>query len=111
MKKGILIFLVFTSLLCNSQSGYAKHYLAGITISGLFGSAINYGFKAEKPILSSFLGSVCGTLVGIAKEEIYDRQFKKGTPSNQDKIYTTLGSNICFIQMSVCVWELRKHKK
>jgi len=39
----------------------------------------------EKNVLSNFLGSIFAVGVGMFKEEVIDRNFKMGTPSNLDK--------------------------
>lgn len=108
MKKLVLIFCVL-NLFCFSQNGFGKHYGAGIAISGFCSSSMY--FATKKPALSSISGLFTGIIAGIVKEEVYDRQFKKGTPSLSDKAGTGCGSAFSTIHFTICIHEIRKARQ
>jgi len=62
-----------------------KHFLLGIAISLFFGV-----------LISPVLGFALGIVAGIAKELIWDKWLKKGTPELLDFLATALGSILIF---------------
>ena len=62
-----------------------KHFLLGIAISLFFGV-----------LISPVLGFVLAIFAGVAKEMIWDKWLKKGTPELLDFLATALGSILIF---------------
>ena len=61
-------------------------------------------YKATDKIgLSLLTGLGTGIIAGIAKEEIWDRKWKRGTPSLDDKLATSWGAIIGTVCVSVCM--------
>lgn len=120
MLRFIFIFLISLSLNLHSQStiktlyyngkpvyritDFDLHYHGGILVSGFVSSSIYY--YNRKPLLSSFIGALVGTAVGIAKEEIWDRKWHNGIPSNRDKIATSAGSFFVMLPFNFVIHEL-----
>lgn len=67
-----------------------KHFFMGLSISLFFGVLIS-------PVLGVFLGIGAG----IAKELIWDKWLKKGTPEVLDFLATALGSLLVFVMLMV----------
>lgn len=103
--KYILLVLLFPVLLSAQSNKYVQvtpngtigplddkflHYQAGYHISCLVGSSMY--FFTHRPFLSSVLGTVSATLVGIAKEAIWDNRLHHGTCSNEDAFMTGQGA-------------------
>ena len=57
----------------------------------------------DKIGLSLLTGLGTGIIAGIAKEEIWDRKWKRGTPSLDDKLATGWGAIIGTVCVSVCM--------
>ncbi len=57
-----------------------KHFLAGLLISLLFGTAG-----------SPLTGFIVATITGVVKESYWDCYLKRGTPELLDAIATTIG--------------------
>lgn len=97
MKK-ILLALLLTSVLKGQtdlkyqmfKNDDNLHYLAGINIANAVGSAVFY--ETKRPFLSCATGFVAGSLVGIAKEAIWDKRMHKGVCDNADAYSTMWGS-------------------
>ena len=86
----ILIFILLLSFQVKSQRDILYHQLAGTAIS--IGSGLITYKCTDRIGVSMLVGAVTGIAVGIAKEEIYDRKWKRGTPSDNDKLATGWGS-------------------
>jgi hypothetical protein len=72
------------------KDGDSKHYIAGVVISNWAGSSAYY-FGA-KPFKACLIGFAAGTLAGLGKEYIYDKQMNRGTFSKGDLTTTIWGS-------------------
>lgn len=86
----LIILLLFPFLLNAQLNDKDKHYLAGVVISNWAGSSAYY-FGA-KPFKACLIGFTAGTLAGLGKEYIYDRQLGKGTFNKEDLLTTVWGS-------------------
>lgn len=124
MKKALSIILILLALVAPAQTivktftvgskkinitDFDLHYHAGIAISGWASSSFYYITKRQ--VLSSFLGACVGTAAGIAKEEIWDRQMHRGTPSFKDKAATWAGSFFVMLPFNIIIAEHRKKKE
>ena len=88
MRLTLLIFLL--SFTCKAQEDVLYHNLAGTAISVSTGLLT---YKCTDKIgVSMLTGLTCGVVAGLAKEEIWDRKWKRGTPSSLDKLSTSWGS-------------------
>lgn len=85
----------------------ALHVYAGIAISILSGFAIYY-FSTCMPIVACFSGLGIGTLVGVAKEYLWDKAMKKGTFSTHDMLATFWGSCVGAVALRVIIDLLEK---
>lgn len=102
------ILLILFPFLLTAQRDILYHNLAGHAISMSTGWAT---YKATDRIgLSLITGLTCGVIAGIAKEEIWDRKWKRGTPSMTDKLATGWGAFVGTVCLSVCI-EIREKKQ
>ena len=77
------------------------HNLAGTAISFSSGWAM---YKYTDRIgLSLLTGLGTGIIAGIAKEEIWDRKWKRGTPTTEDKLSTGWGAFVGTVCLTVCI--------
>lgn len=124
MKKALSIILILTSLIAPAQTvvktftvgskkinitDFDLHYHAGIAISGWASSSLYYITKRQ--VLSSFVGACFGTAVGIAKEEVWDRQMHRGTPSLKDKAATWAGSFCVMLPFNIIIGEHKRRQE
>ena len=82
-----------------------KHFYAGFGISCISGSIVNH--YTDKPGLSCVIGFGVGTLAGLGKEYIYDKQWGKGVFSKDDYRMTAWGS-LCGSIVLRCVIDWNK---
>lgn len=119
MKKLITILLIFFILNCQSQSNFRAnwqankdifyHNIAGHAISMTSGWVVYKVTKHKRIGLSLITGGAIGITAGILKEELWDRQWGRGTPSLDDKLATgwgSIGGTVCLI---VCIDNHQKH--
>ena len=105
----LLLLLSFTSQAQMTSNGYKakdgelKHNLAGQAI-GMVSGWVAYK-KTNKIWVGMLTCFASAIIIGIAKEEIYDRNFKMGTPSDKDKLATGWGGMvgaICLVPIMKC---------
>ena len=98
----LIPFFTFGQL---DKDGSVKHFYAGAGISFVTGSIINH--YTDKPGLSCLVGFGAGTLAGLGKEYIYDKQWGKGVFSKDDYRITAWGS-LCASIVLRCVIDYRQ---
>lgn len=70
-----------------------KHKIAGTIIAFLF-SFLKYYFTDSGILFSALIGLTVASIIGAAKELIYDLLLKKGTPTVMDFVATVFGSGV-----------------
>lgn len=108
MKPKITTLILALSLSINAQNilmkdgGALTHNLGGQAIGMISGWV---AYKRTNKIWVGMLASVLSSaIVGIAKEEIWDRAWHRGTPTYQDKLNTCWGGMvgaICLVPFMV----------
>lgn len=91
--KYVLIILLFLTMNVSSQikmKDDTKHFYSGFVIS--VGCAEITNQLIDRPTISSIIGSLIGSSVGIFKEEIYDKRMHRGVYSKSDMAMTAWGS-------------------
>lgn len=84
-----------------------SHFYAGFFI-GVGTAEVVYHYT-KNPNKACWAGFAVGTMVGFAKEYIYDGYFKRGVKSKWDLFYTFWGSLIsCMVTR--CLFDYREHK-
>ena len=104
-----LIFILLISVNCFGQSDDFKHKVAGNVISLGIG-AVTYELT-DKPFLSMAVGFSSGVLIGVLKEEVYDKRMKKGTYSKIDMLDTGWGSLVGSLCLAVYIDGREKRKE
>jgi len=90
--KYLLIILLIPCLSFGQMSSETKHVYAGAAIT--FGTAQLTYHWTQRIGVSIIVGWIVGNAVGIAKEEIYDKRWGKGTYSKTDMLDTNWGTNL-----------------
>jgi len=84
------------------------HVYAGMGITVLSGFAFYY-FTTMMPIFACLIGLGIGSLVGAAKEYIWDRAMKKGTFNIEDMTATIWGSMVGAVVLRVIIDLIEKN--
>ena len=86
------------------------HFYSGFAITALSAEIINQ--QIERPAISSAIGFGIGTLAGVLKETVYDREMKRGVYSNTDMGMTIWGSAVgaMVIRVRFDLQTKKKHK-
>ena len=109
MMKKLLLILLLLPLISNAQTDKLYHNIAGNVIS----TGIGYGtYKLTNKVgLSIVSGLVSGVAAGYLKEELYDKQWKKGTYDKKDLYATSWGSAVGSICLVVLIDNNKKKKQ
>lgn len=105
--KTLLLILFPFMLSAQKLTDDYKHWITGSLISGVSGSAA-YELGA-KPFHAACIGFGLGTLAGIAKEYVWDKQMKRGTCDNKDAFTTSWGA--LFGALTVTIYIDKQQKK
>lgn len=92
-----VLILILLTLSLKSQD--YLHVYAGMGISIVTSEVSNQ--ITDRPVLSCVIGGLAGIGAGIAKECIYDREFKNGVYSKKDMFLTGWGAVIGSMIMTV----------
>lgn len=108
MKK-LLLILILIPLISNAQTDKLYHNIAGNVIS----TGVGYGtYKLTNKVgLSIVSGLVSGIAAGYLKEELYDKQWGKGTYDKKDMYATSWGSAVGSICLVVLIDNNKKKKQ
>jgi hypothetical protein len=83
------------------QNDKLCHLYAGAIIAW-FTIVVMFGFT-DRIFIISVSGIIAATSAGIAKELIYDKLLRKGTPDHWDAIYTFFGGSITVALLNIWI--------
>lgn len=86
------------------------HVYSGLGIGCISGEVTFMHLTDKRWSIALPTAFISAVVIGVAKEEIYDRQWGKGTPSNYDKLNTSYGG-LLSVPILCCRFDLyaKKH--
>lgn len=108
--KYVVIFLFMMNSLCAQIKDDTMHFYAGFTISVLTAEVTNQ--LIDRPVISCLVGTSLGVTAGILKENIWDRQMKRGVYSKHDAFMTSWGA-LCgalVVRVHFDIQDKKKHQ-